>query len=197
MVIVGLRPSAADHTEQHRLAEDLVRDMTHRYIGLHGIEFLRDADGKPHVKDHPEVLFSISHSGGLAGCAMHVPACNAAPPPFPCDFPSILLSEGFAEAEFSLPDDTPLLSIGFDMEKFRQFDDRTSRRFYERYFSDAGESDPSSDRLIYLWTRLESRYKYVGSWKGEKPSVKGRFFSGRWIYLGEVYYFSVCLGIGE
>lgn len=73
---ISKSPSAIyqqEHTLGLRLLQNGLKRFYHIHLTLPEIEssLLRKKNGKPYLKDYPEIFFNISHCDGLAVCAFH------------------------------------------------------------------------------------------------------------------------------
>lgn len=92
-----------EHTLGLRLLQNGLKHFYHIHLTLPEIEssLLRKKNGKPYLKDYPEIFFNISHCDGLAVCAFHTSPIGA-DCELPGSFAPILLEKILAPSEKEL-----------------------------------------------------------------------------------------------
>ena len=143
-----LRPGESQHEAGIRLRDGMLLD----FCGIASPSVTVDEGGKPRLTDHPDIHFSLSHSGSVAVCALSFPGkaerenvCVI------CDAP-----------------DAPV--VGADVERIEDSADVPRlRRLAERFFPPR-EADRLRDipdslypaAFAGTWTALESFVKRTG-----------------------------------
>lgn len=130
----------AAHAEQSALSHALLDEVLKK-LGLSPSPILKTKQGRPYFKDHPLVDFSLSHTDGLAVCAL----CQA--------------------------DEAPPPRVGVDTERLSSFDREKLEAFANRFFGTCerrfvlGSEEPRA-AFTRVFTQKEAYAKYRGEGLG-------------------------------
>lgn len=130
--------------EQSALAHALLDDVLKK-LGLSPSPLLKTKEERPYLKDHPLVDFNLSHTEGLAVCALW--QVDEAPPP----------------------------RVGVDTERLCSFDPTKLCAFANRFFGACerrfvlGSEEPRV-AFTHVFTRKEAYAKYLGTGLGAQLS---------------------------
>ncbi len=141
MIAVKFMVCRDDKASRHNAGRQLLSDMLQSLCGIDRPDIKYTKNGKPYAEN---AVFSISHSGEIAVCALRTDIKKE----------DCLYFEGS-------PD-----SIGIDIEIFKE-DKERYQKIAERYFSEEEikcleDSENYSLEFLRLWTKKEAHIKCTG-----------------------------------